>query len=96
VAALEFVIDKSFRPHYGPGVDSALTETSARNIFGGGGMRACKGDRWVGLTALLPSCAAYLEIGYSTSWNPQGLSRPAQYCYTYINWDILVFLEAYS
>jgi len=51
VAALEFVIDKSFRPHYGPGVDSALTETSARNIFGGGGMRACKDDRWVGLTA---------------------------------------------
>ena len=37
VAALEFVIDKSFRTHYGPRVDSALIETSTTNIFGGRG-----------------------------------------------------------
>ena len=25
-----------FQPHYGPGVDSVLTEMSTRNVFGGG------------------------------------------------------------
>jgi hypothetical protein len=33
----------------------------------------CKGGRCVGLTTLPPSCA---DLGASTSWNPQGLSRP--------------------
>ena len=36
-----------------------------------------KGGRCVVLTTLPPSCADFLEIlGASTSWKPQGLSRP--------------------
>jgi len=36
-----------------------------------------KGDRCVGLTTLPPLCAECLwNLGTSTSWNPQGLSRP--------------------
>jgi hypothetical protein len=39
-------------------------------IFSGG-----KGSPCVGLTTLPPSCADCLNLGASTSWNPQGLSR---------------------
>ena len=47
-----FFIDiKSFRSHYGPGVDSASNRNEYREYFLGG-----KGGRCVGL-ALLPSCA---------------------------------------
>jgi hypothetical protein len=36
-----------------------------------------KGGRYVGLTTLLPSCARLSRnLGVSTYWNPQGLSRP--------------------
>jgi hypothetical protein len=49
-------------------------------IFPGG-----KGGRCVGLTTLPPSCADCLKnLGASTSWNPQGLSRPVMgllYCF---------------
>jgi hypothetical protein len=48
-----------------------LTEMSTRNISWGG-----KGGRCVGLTTL-PTYVNSLEIlGGSTSWNPEGLSRP--------------------
>jgi hypothetical protein len=54
------------------GLTQSLTEMSTRNISLGG-----KGSRCVGLTTLPPSCADCLEIlGASTSWYPQGLSRP--------------------
>jgi len=44
---------------------------STRNIFWG------KGGRCLGLTTKPPSCADCLgNLGASTSWNPQGLSRP--------------------
>jgi len=40
-------------------------------------MRGGKGGRYVGLTTLSPSFADCLEIlGISTSWHPQGLSKP--------------------
>ena len=44
-------------------------------------LRSTADPKWtnhcVGLTTLQPSCADYLEnLGASTSWNRQGLSRP--------------------
>ena len=50
-----------YKPHYGPGVDSA----TKRNVY-----QECflvrKGGRWTGLTPLPPSCADCLE-----TWEPQ-------------------------
>jgi len=51
----------SFRPHYGPGVDSASKRNEYQEYFLGG-----KDGRCVGLTTLPPSCADCLEI-----WEPQ-------------------------
>jgi len=47
----------SFRPHYGPGVDSASNRNEYQEYFLGG-----KGGRCVGLTNLPPSCVDCLEI----------------------------------
>ena len=48
------------------GSTNSVTEPSIRDISRG------KGGRCVGLTALLPSCADFLDIlGSSTSWSPQ-------------------------
>jgi hypothetical protein len=67
-----FSLTWSFRPHYGPGINSA----SKRNEYHEYLLRD-KGGRYVGLTTLPPSCADRLEIlGASTSWKPQDLSRP--------------------
>ena len=52
-----FSLTKSFRPHYGPGVDSASNRNEYQGYFLEG-----KGDRCVGLTTLRPSCADFLEI----------------------------------
>jgi hypothetical protein len=46
---------------YGPGVDSASNRNEYQEYFLG-----CKGDRYVGLITLPPSCADCLEI-----WEPQ-------------------------
>jgi len=59
--SLEFVIDISFRPHYGPGVDSASNRNECQEYFLGG-----KCGRYVWLTTLPPSSANCLEI-----WEPQ-------------------------
>jgi hypothetical protein len=65
-------LTQSFRPHYGPGVDSTSNRNEYREYFLRG-----KGGRCVGLTTLPPSCADCLEIlAASTSLNPQGLSGP--------------------
>jgi hypothetical protein len=56
-----FSLTYSFRPHYGPGVDSG--------IYHGG-----KGGRCVGLITFM--CRMSWNLGASTSWNPQGLPRP--------------------
>ena len=50
-----------FRPHYGPGVDSASIRDEYQEYFVGD-----KGGQCVGLTTLPPSCADCLEI-----WKPQ-------------------------
>jgi len=47
----------SFRPHYGPGVDSTSNRNEYQEYYLGG-----KSGRCVGLTTLPPSCAEFLEI----------------------------------
>ena len=69
-----------------------IAEKSIRDLTWG------KGGRCVGLIALPPSHADYLEIlGASVSWSPKGLSRPVmeqllrivgQYCYVLITWPV--------
>ena len=49
---------QSFRPHYGPGVDSASNRNEYQEYFLEG-----KGSWCIGLTILPPSCANYLESG---------------------------------
>jgi len=63
-----FFIDiKSFRSHYGPGVDSA-----SRGVFPGG-----KCDRCIRLTTLPPSCSVVTKSG---CLNFLELSGPVQVC----------------
>jgi hypothetical protein len=52
-----FSLTKSFRSHYGPGVDSASNRNEYQEYFLGG-----KSGRFVGLTTLPPSCADFLKI----------------------------------
>jgi len=67
--SLEFYIDiKSFRSHYGPGVDSAFNI----NAFPGG-----KGGRCIRLTTLPPSCAVVTKSGNLNFLGPSG---PLQAC----------------
>ena len=54
-------LTQSFRPHYGPEVDSASKRNEDQEYFLEG-----KGGWCVGLTTLPPSCADCLEI-----WEPQ-------------------------
>ena len=56
-----FSLTYSFRPHYGPWVDSASNRNEYQEYFLGG-----KGDQCIGLTTFPPSCADCLEI-----WEPQ-------------------------
>jgi len=56
-----FSLIYSFRPHCGPGVDSASNRNEYQEYFLGG-----KGGRCVMLTTLPPSCCNCLEI-----WEPQ-------------------------
>src|SRR5215475_7692594 len=55
-----FSLTYSFRPHYGPGVDSAFNRNEYQEYFLGG-----KGGRCLGLTTLPPSGANCLDI-----WEP--------------------------
>ena len=67
-----FSLTQSFRPHYGPGVDSASNRNQYQTYFLGG-----KGDRCLGLSTLPSSCTQCVEIlEASTHWNLQSLSRP--------------------
>jgi hypothetical protein len=50
-------LTQSFRPHYGPGFDSAFNRNEYQEYFQGS-----KSGRCVGLTTLLPSCTDCLEI----------------------------------
>jgi len=64
-----FFIDiKSFRSHYGPGVDSASNRNEYQEYFLGGKKQPVrKADN------LPPSCAVVMKSG---NWNPLGHSRP--------------------
>ena len=63
---------KSFRSHYGPGVDSASNRNEYQEYFLGG-----KGGRCVRLTILPPSCAAVTESGSLNFREPSG---PVEAC----------------
>ena len=56
------------------GLTQALTEISTRNISWGGGGRVRRPVRITNNLNVLIVLIPYL--GASTSWNPQGLSRP--------------------
>jgi hypothetical protein len=63
---------QSIWPHYGPGVDSASNRNEYQEYFLGG-----KSGRCIWLTTLpLQVPIVSWNLGASTSWNPQGLSRP--------------------
>ena len=63
-----FFIDiKSFRSHYGPGVDSASNRNKYQGYFLG---------RCVRLTTYHHPVPLSRNLGTLTSWNPLGLSRP--------------------
>jgi len=71
--SLEFFIDiKSFRSHYGPGVDSASNRNEYQEYFLGG-----KGGRCVRLTNLPTSCAVVMKSG---NLNFLEHSEPLQAC----------------
>jgi len=61
----------SFRPHYGPGVDSVSNRNEYQNISWGSRRPVLRADN---LTTFM--CRLSGHLGASTSWNPQGLSRP--------------------
>ena len=66
-----FSLTYSFRPQYGPGLDSASNRNEYQEYCLGG-----KGGRCVGITTLPPSCVDCLgNVGASASWNPKDLSR---------------------
>ena len=65
---LEFFIDmKSFRSHYGPGVDSASNRNENQGHFLEVEAAGCKG-----LTTLPPSCAVFMKSGYLNFLEPSG------------------------
>ena len=65
---LEFFIDiKSFRSHYGPGVDSASNRNEYQEYLLGG-----KGGWCVRLTTLLPPCAVVMKSGNLNFLEPSG------------------------
>jgi len=72
----------SFRPHYGPGVGSASNRNEYQEYFLGGLRRPVR--RADNLTTFM--CRLSWNLGSSTSWNPQGLSRPV------MGWLYLFFL----
>jgi len=72
LVSLEFFIDiKSFRSHYGPGVDSASNRNEYQEYFLWG-----KGGRCVRLTTYHHPVPLSRNLGTLTSWNPLGHSRP--------------------
>jgi hypothetical protein len=69
-----FSLTQSFRPHYGPGVESPSNRNEHQRCFLG-----CKGGRCVGLTTLPSSRAYRLEILEALTYcSPQGLSWPVR------------------
>ena len=67
-----FIDIKSFRSHFGPGVDSASNRNEYRERFLGD-----KGGRCIRLTTLPPSCAVVMKSGNLNFLEPSG---PLQAC----------------
>ena len=71
LVSLEFFIDiKSFRSHYGPGIDSASNRNEYQEYFVWG-----KGSRCLRLTTLPPSCAVVTKSGSLNFLEPSGPLR---------------------
>jgi len=66
LVSVDFSLTKSFRSHYGPGVDSASNRNEYREYFLGG-----EGCRCVRLT-ILPSCAVVTKSGNLNFLEPSG------------------------
>ena len=66
-----FAIREIEGTHYGPGVGSASNRNEYQEYFLGD-----KDGRCVGLTTFM--CRLSWNLGVSTSWSPQCLSRPVQ------------------
>ena len=66
-----FIDIKSFRSHYGPGVDSASNRNEYQEYFRGG-----KGGRYVKLATCHHPVPLSRNLGALNSLNPLGLSRP--------------------
>ena len=78
LVSLEFFIDiKSFRSHYGPGVDSASNRNEYQEYFLGG-----KGGRCVRLTTYHHPVPLSRNLGHLTSWKPLGLFNRTGLPYT--------------
>ena len=65
-----FSLTKSFRSHYGLGLNQPLTEMSTRSISWG------KDSRCIRLTTYHHPVPLSRNLGTLTSWSPLGLSRP--------------------
>jgi len=80
---LEFFVDiKSFRSHYGPGVDSASNRNEYQEYLLGG-----KSGRCVRLTTYHHPVPLSRNLGTLTFWNPLGHSEPVMsliYLYLYL------------
>jgi len=72
MVSLEFFIDINLPAYYDPRIDSASNRNEYQAYFLGD-----TGGRFLRLKTLPPSFTDCLAIcNPSTSWNPQGLSRP--------------------
>jgi len=72
LVSLEFLIDiKSFRSHYGSGIDTASNRNEYQGHFLG-----VKSGRCVRLTTYHHPVPLSRNLGALTFWNPLGLSRP--------------------
>ena len=91
MVSLEFFIDITLWPHYGPEVPSASNRNEYQEYFLGS-----KGGRCVQFTTLPPSCAECLEI-----WELQlpgtlrACPQPYRDCCTFYQWK-LYFLKFFK
>ena len=76
-----FSLTLSFRPHYGPGIDSTSNTNEYQEYFLGGKRRPVHmADN---LTTFM--CRLCRNLGATASWNPQSLSRPVmRFLYLYL------------
>jgi hypothetical protein len=83
LVSVDFFIDiKSFRSHYGPGVDSTSNRNVYQEYFLGG-----KGGRCIMLTTYHHPLPLSRNLRALISWYPLGLSRPVMgllYLYTFL------------